>query len=127
MAKWSVEIVAARLVEAAETSHRLPPVRVQGYFNVWPEFVRREWETLANEDRDLRPLPPSPAAIERMLETMRWVQWLEEEQRHLVWMRADRYCWKDIGKRFGCVSRTVQRRWQRAMDCVAERLNGEPF
>ena len=37
-----------------------------------------------------RPMPPSPKAVERMLETMRWVQWLEFEQRHLVWMRANR-------------------------------------
>jgi len=31
---------------------------------------------------------------------MRWVQWLEEEQRHLVWMRAKRYDWHTIGRRF---------------------------
>jgi hypothetical protein len=57
-----------------------------------------------------------------MLETMRWVLWLEVEQRHLVWMRAARYRWYDIGKRFGCAPRTAQRRWEIAMYVVAHNL-----
>jgi hypothetical protein len=50
-----------------------------------------------------------------MLETMRWVQWLEVEQRHLVWMRAKRYGWRDITIRFACDRTTAWRRWQRAL------------
>ncbi|MBG1252183.1 DUF6362 family protein [Burkholderia pseudomallei] len=123
MAEWNIEEVAARFEDAAETGRRLPPVRVQGYFSVWPAFVRREWEALANEGRECRPLPPSPAAVERMLETMRWVQWLEVEQRHLVWMRAKQYEWPDICRRFGCCRTTAWRRWKLAMEIVATRLN----
>jgi hypothetical protein len=48
---------------------------------------------------------PDPKAIDRMLEVMRWVQWLEVEPRHLVWMRA-------------------QRHWQWALQTVADGLNG---
>ena len=123
MAEWTIEAVAARLADAANTSHRLPPERVQGYFSVWPAFMRRGWEVLANEDRAYRPLPPSPAAIERMLEAMRWMQWLEAEQRHLVWMRANRYEWQQIGRRFACDRNTAARRWRRLMELVAFRLN----
>ena len=65
------------------------------------------------------------AAIDRMLETMRWVQWLEVEQRHLVWMRAKRYGWRDITIRFACDRTTAWRRWQRAMEIVAANLNSE--
>ena len=50
-----------------------------------------------------------------MLETMRWVLWLEEEQRHLVWMRAERWGWKDIAGAVGCDRNTARRRWQRAL------------
>jgi hypothetical protein len=32
---------------AATTGRRLPPVRVQGYFNCWPAFVRKEWDPTA--------------------------------------------------------------------------------
>lgn len=123
MAEWDIDAVAARFAEAADTSRRLPRVGVQGYFSVWPAFVRREWEMLANEDREYRPLPPSPLAIDRMLETMKWVQWLEIEQRHLVWMRARQYEWPDICRRFGCCRSTAWRRWRSCMQQVADQLN----
>ena len=40
MNELTIDDVAARFAEAAETGRRLPRVRVQGYFNVWPAFVR---------------------------------------------------------------------------------------
>ena len=123
MAEWTMEDVAARFSEAAETGRRLPPVRVQGYFSVWPAFARKEWEGFTDKEYEYRPLPPSPEAIDRMLEAMRWVQWLEEEQRHLIWMRAKQYEWRVICRRFGCERTTAWRRWQRALQIVAERLN----
>lgn len=121
---WTTDDVAARFEEAARTGRRLPPVRVQGYFNTWPIIVRKEWETWASDEKGCRPLPPSPEAIDRMLEVMRWVQWLEEEHRHLVWMRAKRYGWRDITTRLACDRTTAWRRWQRALQTVADRLNG---
>lgn len=123
MAEWTMDDVAARFTEAAETGRRLPPVRVQGYFNVWPAFVRKEWEGFTDKDYEYRPLPPTPEAIDRMLETMRWVQWLDEEQRHLIWMRSKQREWKDICRRFGCDRTTAWRRWQKALQLVADRLN----
>ncbi len=123
MAEWTPEDVVARFRDAADTSRRLPPVRVQGYFNVWPAFVREAWETYPEDEHVYRPLPPSPQAIDRMLETMRWVQWLEVEQRHLIWMRAKQYGWKSICRRFGCNRTTAWRRWQKALHVVTDRLN----
>jgi hypothetical protein len=96
---------------------------VQGYFNCWPAIKRMPWENLGAEPPVYR-FPPDPAAIDRMLETMRWVQWLEEEQRHLVWMRAQRYPWKDICCRFACDRTTAWRRWQAALAIVVEQLQG---
>ena len=122
MIEWTMDDVAARFNEAVETARRLPRVRVQGYFNVWPEFKREIWESNGDVD-DYRPFPPTPQAIDRMLETMRWVQWLEVEQRHLIWMRAKHYEWKFICRRFGCERTTAWRRWQRALQIVVERLN----
>lgn len=124
MTEWCTDTVAARLEEAANTGRRLPPVRVQGYYTVWPVFVRQEWETLAADEKVYRPFPPSPKDIDRMLEVMRWVQWLEVEQRHLVWMRAKRYGWREIGIRFACCTKTAQRHWHKAMQTLADHLNG---
>lgn len=124
MTEWCTDTVAARLEEAANTGRRLPPVRVQGYYTVWPVFVRQEWETLAADKKVYRPFPPSPKDIDRMLEVMRWVQWLEVEQRHLVWMRAKRYGWREIGIRFACCTKTAQRHWQKSLQTLADHLNG---
>ena len=122
-AAWSIDDVCARFYEAAITARRLPPVRVQGYFNCWPAFARSEWEAFSADEPVHRSFPPSPEDIDRMLETMRWVQWLEVEQRHLVWMRAKRYGWREIGIRFACCTKTAQRHWQKALDRVATNLN----
>ena len=84
MAEWTLDEVAERFREAAETAHRLPKVGVQGYFNTWPAIKREARELYTDPDRVLR-FPPTPEAIDRMEETMRWVLWLEEPQRHLVW------------------------------------------
>jgi len=124
MTEWCTDTVAARLEEAANTGRRLPPVRVQGYYTVWPVCVRQEWETLAADEKVYRPFPPSPKDIDRMLEVMRWVQWLEVEQRHLVWMRAKRYGWREIGIRFACCTKTAQRHWQKSLQTLADHLNG---
>ena len=124
MTEWCTDKVAARLEDAVNTGRRLPPVRVQGYFTVWPVFVRQEWESLAADEKVYRSLPPSPKDIDRMLEVMRGVQWLDVEQRHLVWMRAKRYGWREIGIRFACCTKTAQRHWQKALQTLADHLNG---
>lgn len=123
MAEWTLEQVAERFREAAETAHRLPPVRVQGYFNTWPAIRRERWEAYFDGERVLH-IPPSPDAIDRMEETMRWVLWLSEADRHLVWMRAEECEWNDIARRFGCSRATAWRRWRRALSVVVVRLSG---
>ena len=120
--RWTVDEVAARFAEAVATGRALPRVHVQGYFNLWPPIVRQEWERFAEPERVLR-IAPGPVAIERMLEAMRWVQWLQIEQRHLVWMRAGNYEWNEIGRRFGCCRSTAWRRWKLAVADVVMHLN----
>lgn len=122
MTEWGPQEVADRFSEAARTAHRLPPVRVQGYFNSWPTIQRMPWENLGTEPCTIR-FAPDPAAVDRMLQAMQWILWLEVEQRHLVWMRAERYRWKEICHRLGCDRTTAWRRWQAALLLVASRLN----
>ncbi len=127
MAEWTIEDVAERFDEAVRTGRKLPRVQVQGYFNVWPAFARDQWEAMGSEPVPCR-FPPEPQAIDRMMEVMRWMQWLEQEQRHLIWMRARQFDWKSICRRFGCDRSTAWRRWQRALSHVMEKLNeGAPI
>lgn len=121
MAEWTIHEVEARFIEAAETARRLPPARVQGYANVWPALLRAAPERCAAEN-GVPYVQPTPVAIDRMLEVMRWVQWLDPESRHLVWMRADRYEWQQICRKVGCDRSTAWRRWKRALMMVAVQL-----
>lgn len=122
MVTWTVEIVAERFREAAQIARRLPSVKVQGYVCAWPEVVRQAWERNASEDAHWR-FPPSHQAIERMEETMRWVVSLNEDERHLVWMRAEERDWREISRRFGCNRTTAWRRWNKALSHVVTQLN----
>lgn len=120
---WTPDAVADRFSEAAVTARRLPPVRVQGYFNCWPAFARNAWEAFSADEPVHRSFPPSPEDVDRMLEVMGWVRWLEVEQRHLVWMRAKRYGWRDISIRFACCTKTAQRHWARSLQSITDQLN----
>lgn len=122
MTEWTLDVVTSRVHEAARTAHRLPPVRVQGYFNLWPAFARTEFERMVCDEAPMIHFPPSPREVDRMLEVMGWMQWLEVDDRKLVWMRADRYPWRDIARRFGCAERTAQRRWSRVMEVFCQQL-----
>ena len=124
--QWTVELVANRFAEAAWAAHRLPRVGPRGYFNPWMTTAFQVPDRYPDPERLYRPMPPSPQDVERMLEAMRWVQWLEVEQRHLVWMRAKRYSWRDITIRFACDRTTAWRRWQQALQIVVDRLNAKP-
>lgn len=101
--KWTVTDVADRFEEAAQTLKRMPPVKVQGYFNAWPEIVRTVMEQLQADRLPMRLGPPTPDAISRMEETIQWIFWLDdEEERRLIWLRAERVYWKQICWRLGC-------------------------
>ena len=102
---------------------RLPPVRVQGYFNTWPSMVV-EFADRVGQPEPMRLPPPSPAAISRMEETLVWLRWLEAEDAKLVWARSDRTPWKAICWRFGIGRATAHRRWQYGLSVIAWRLNG---
>ena len=120
---WSADEVADYFIQASRTAHKLPPVRVQGHFNVWPTIVRTEYERMASDDAPVYRFPPTPAEVERMLVVMQWVQCLRTDQRKLVWMRAERWRWHDIGKRFGVAPRTAQRHWEVAIQVITDHLS----
>ena len=124
MAEWTREMVEARLAEAAEVLKSQPAVKVQGYFNLWPR-IRHEFADLVGRElpRMKRPLP-SPAAIDRMEETIGWLRWLEPEDAKLLWARAEGTPWKGVCWRFGIARATAHRRWEYALSVIAWRLQG---
>jgi hypothetical protein len=122
---WTPLMIEERLVEAANVMRRLPPVKVQGYYSLWPRY-RYEFADLVGQDPPKTRLPPpSPDAITRMDETMEWLRWLEPEDAKLVWARAERTPWKGICVQLGMSRATAHRHWQYALVLIAWRLNGK--
>jgi hypothetical protein len=121
---WTVEVVEARLVEAAEVMHRLPPVRVHGYFNTWASMISEFAARVGQQPEATRLSPPPPAEISRTEEALGWLRWLEAEDAKLVWARTERAPWKMICWRFGIGRATAHRRWQYGLSLIAWRLNG---
>ena len=122
---WTVQAVADRFQEAAVTARRLPSAKVQGYASYWPEIQRQSWEGYADERIVLR-FPASPSAIDRFGQTVRWLRWLDEDQRRLVWLRAQLVPWRETCKRTGLIRKTAWRRWQTSLAIIAVQLNGTP-
>jgi len=117
-------MVEERIVEAAEVLKQLPPVRVRGYFSTWPEIQRRFADMVGAEPVPMRRPPPSPAAISRMEEAITWNRFLERDDAHLMWARAEGLRWKEICYRFGVSRATAHRRWEYALSLIVWRLNG---
>ncbi|MCC5993795.1 MAG: helix-turn-helix domain-containing protein [Rhodobacteraceae bacterium] len=119
---WTADDVADHFEEAFRTLRRLPPVKVQGYFNAWPQIKRSPREIAAMEAEPMR-VWPSAAAITRLEQTFDWVLWVEEGERKLIWSRAARVPWKQISGELGCDRSTAWRRWQLALTKIAARLS----
>ncbi len=124
--KWTVTDVTDRFEEAAYTLRRMPPVRVQGYVSTWPDIVRTAMEQLQQDRLPMRLGPPQADAISRMEETIQWIFWLEDEdERRLIWLRAERVVWKRICWRIGCGRTKAWQMWTIALLRIVTRLNAK--
>ena len=122
--KYTVTDVADRFEEAAQTLNRLQRVGVQGYFNAMPEVIRTAAETLQEEKLPMRLGPPSAEAISKMEEVLEWIWWLDDEdERRLVWLRAERVVWKRICWRLGCGRTKAWQMWTYSLLKIVTRLN----
>jgi hypothetical protein len=116
--------VEERLIEAASVMQRLPPVRVQGYFSLWPATRESFADRVGQEPKRLKRPAPARDAIDRMEEALPWLRWLEAEDAKLVWARVDGMPWKGICWRFGISRATACRRFEYALSVIVWRLNG---
>jgi len=121
---WTPALVEERLVEAADVLKRMPAVKVQGYFSLWPRFVAEAGDVASFDPPRLKRPAPSPDAITRMEAVLPWLAWLESEDAKLVWTRAEGTPWKPICWRFGISRATACRRWEYGLSLIAWRLNG---
>lgn len=122
--RWTAPLVEERLAEAAGVLKRLPEEKVQGYFSAWPDVVHNIHESFGWHDPVLRRPWPSPGSIDRMDETMQWLQWLEPDVARICWFRAAGERWKIICTRVGLQRTAVHQRYLFGHCVIAWRLNG---
>ena len=124
MVEWTPSMVEERLVEAAAVLRRIPPVKVQGYFNLWPRVVHDFGDLVEQESPKLRMPYPSPDAITRMEETLGWTVGLDPIDARIVHLRASGKRWKDICWTVGLARAAAHEHWLYALCVIAWRLNG---
>ncbi len=121
---WTTGMVAKRFEEAVETLNKLPGGSVRGYATFWPDVIYTTTELARQTPKSVK-LNALPEQITRMEETLTWIEWANEAERKLIWLRAYRMTWRDIARRTGYPKTSGQRYWQGALVKIIERLEEE--
>ena len=114
-ADLAIRELEQRFREAWIISQRLSSGLTLGYSNFWPEIRLENWQVYHTEDRAIKRRPPSSDEIDRLVQCMRWLRWVEDNDRQLIWRRASRMPWREIAKVCGRSNTSVRRYWHRAM------------
>ena len=121
---WTAEVVAKRFEEAVEILKKLPGGTVRGYATFWPEVIYTPAELARQAPQPIK-LNALPEQITHMEQTLPWIEWVNEGERNLIWLRAYRMSWRDIARRTGFPKTSAQRYWQVALTKIAARLEEE--
>ena len=113
-----VNELAKRYREAWLVARRVPSGQRLGYSAFWPGINPNRWEVYRIDGETPKPMPPSADAVDRMVECMRWLRWLDEQERELVWLRASGLPWRVIAEQQGLNRKTPYTRWRKAVNRV---------
>jgi DNA-directed RNA polymerase specialized sigma24 family protein len=114
----NIDQLALRYREAWLTARRLPSGVHLGHTSGWPEMIFDQREQIRRAEREVLSVRPTPEDEERMLECIRWLAVLVDEDRKLIWLRASGLAWRAIAQRTGLPRSSVHRRWHRALLAV---------
>jgi len=118
---WTMDVVANRFEEAVETLNKLPGGSVRGYATFWPDVIYTPAELTRQTPKSVKFIA-LPEQITRMEQTLMWIEWVNEAERKLIWLRAYRMTWREIGRRTGYPKTSGHRYWQGALTKIIERL-----
>ena len=123
---WTDKMVMAYLEEAAAIHRRLPPVKVQGYFNLWPETLKDDWTRLYDSvNAKTRLGAPMPHEVTYHENIMTWLRWLDHYSQKLVWMRANRIPWKIIEDKLDKHRSNLSPLYKSAIQLICAQLDGQ--
>lgn len=113
------------LKEAADTLHRLPRAYGKARLTGWPDVVQNSF-TLDFSTKRTRPASPSPAAIDRLDESLSWMFACNQEQRIVVWARACGVAWRKLEDIDGRSHVTLRRIEDGGLAAIRDRLRETP-
>lgn len=123
---WNEKLVMAYLEDAADIHRRLPQVKVDGYFTLWPETLKDDWTRLYDAVNGKNRLAsPMPHEVTFHEEVMKWLRYLDRYQQQIVWMRANSIPWKILVDEFGKSKSTLWRENKYALIRIASILNAK--
>jgi len=120
---WTPSLVEARLAESADVLKRLPTDTVQGYFSTWPKAAYEFADLVGQTPAPMKRPWPTPAAIDRMTETLGWFFGLDPIDARILWFRAGGERWKTICWRVGLSRSAANERWLYALCLLSWKLN----
>lgn len=123
--EYTPEYMETRLIEAADTLRKLPPLIPLPYLCSWPEFVRDDVDLHVNTMAVPRHSRATPREIKQMEEAISWLKALPRLDATIVWMRVNRKSWRVIGETVGLCRMTLQRHYKAALATLAHHLNTE--
>lgn len=108
---------------ALYTAKKLPREKVQGYKTYWPGIRYTEMELLQMDKKPIK-LVASSFDIARLDAVLAWIYWIKDlEVRKLLWLRAKRYPWKIICKKYGLSRQCLTDRYNQGLDIIVKNLN----
>lgn len=123
---WTAEEVFYQLAEAASTikalrlSSRDFPSNKATY---WPDVVRDAMEAYGYDAPKFSRETPSAEAITRMDRALRWLLWIDQDQRRIAWARAEGIPWRKLEDWDGRSRTTLQKVHNEAIDAIRGKLN----
>lgn len=121
MSQWHTKQVAQRFEECITILRGLPGRHKLGYASYWPKIIFSTRELSQQEPSPIR-LSATPDQITRMDETLSWLGWINQAERRLIWLRADRIPWRVVSLETGFPRSSAQRYYVEALIKVAKRL-----
>ena len=121
MSEKHTKQVAQRFEECITILRRLPGGHKLGYANCWPKIIFSARELAGQEPEPIR-LSATPDQVTRMDETLSWLGWINQAERRLIWLRADRIPWRVVSLETGFPRSSAQRYYIGALMKVAKRL-----
>jgi hypothetical protein len=107
---------AAGVLRAVRLTARDRPQRLSAR---WPDVVHQAMLAYGWSEARVRPPRPSPAAIDRLDETLSWLWPLADDERRLVMARAFRIPWPRIADLDGRSKPTLRNAHGRALEKIA--------